>query len=291
VTTTAAAQDAAIAFDAYWAAVEEEVAKLAQQSPVFEAIPVRSNESSTVYAARFTGIGGYPLFAYYSVPHGEGPFPAVFEAPPYGSVRPVPAVERRAQYAVMAVCHRGQRLSDGMYHAAYPGLLTEGLPGAGSYRWREVVADSLRALDILLARPEVDTGRVAATGNDLAAICAAFRPQVRVLLLNSQFLFRGTPERLEVMRDYPLQEFNDFRRSHPGEWTHAAETLRLYDPLAFAPRTGAETLIACIKPDAGPAEPFAAALKGRGEIRVNSGYGYLDHKQQEEWLAERLLRA
>lgn len=287
--TKPAANDAAIAFDAYWEAVNEEVSALSQDRVDLEELKIRSNESSGVYAARFNGIGGYPLFAYYSAPKGNGPFPALFEVPGYGSVRAVPAVERRAKYAVMGVCHRGQRLSDGRYKAAYPGLLTEGLPGAGSYRWREIVADCLRAMDVLLARPEVDAGRLGVAGNDLAATVAAMRPQTKCVLLNGQLLFRGTPGRLDSTGDYPLQEFNDFKRAYPAQWEQAAGTLSLYDPLGFAPRVKAETLVACIKADAGPAEPFAASTKGKGEICINSGYGYLDHEFQEEWLARRLL--
>ena len=289
MSTKPAANDSAIAFDAYWEAAHEEVSARSRDRVDLEELKIRSNESSTVYAARFKGIGGYPLFAYYSVPKGNGPFPALFEAPGYGSVRAVPAVERRAKYVVMGVCHRGQRLSDGKYKAAYPGLLTEGLPGAGSYRWREVVADCLRAMDVLLARPEVDTLRVGVAGNDLAAIVAAVRPQTRCVLLNGQLLFRGTPARLDSTDAYPLQEFNDFRRTYPAQWEQAAGTLSLYDPLGFAPRVKAETLVACIKADAGPAEPFVAATRGKSEIRINSGYGCLDHEAQEEWLAQRLL--
>lgn len=281
----------AVAFDDYWQAVDEEVAALARDRVDLDEIKIRSNESSTVYAARFHGIGGYPLFAYYSVPKGKGPFPALFEVPGYGSVRAVPAVERRAKYAVMAVCHRGQRLSDSGYKAAYPGLLTEGLPGARSYRWREIVADCLRAMDVLLARPEVDTGRLGVTGNDLAALIAAMRPRTKWVLLNGQLLFRGTPGVLDSTDAYPLQEFNDFRRTYPAQWEQAVATLSLFDPVRFAPRVKGETLVACVSADAGPAGLFAASTTGKCEIRVNSGYGYLDHEFHEEWLAQRLLNS
>ena len=288
MTPTPSSADHKIAFESYWKPVDDEAAALTNGRVDLEEIKIRSNESSTVYGCRFTGIGGYPLFAYYSVPKGKGPFPGLLETPGYGSVRGVPAVERRAMYAVMAVCHRGQRLSDSAYKAAYPGLLTEGLPGAGSYRWREIVADCLRAFDVMLTRPEVDRARTGIAGNDLAAICAALRPKTRALLLNGQFLFRDTARRIDAVSDYPLQEFNDFKRTHPSQWPQATETLALYDPVSFAPRIKAETLIACLKSDGGPAAPLASAIKGKCEVRVNTGYGYLDHEEQERWLRERL---
>lgn len=274
--------------ESYWKQVDDEAAELSKSRVDLEEIKIRSNESSTVYGCRLTGIGGYSLFAYYSVPKGKGPFPGLLETPGYGSVRGVPAVERRAKYVVMAVCHRGQRLSDSEYRAAYPGLLTEGLPGAGSYRWREVVADCVRAFDVMLARPDVDRARIGIAGNDLAVICAALRPRTSALLLNGQFLFRDTAQRIDAASDYPLQEFNDFKRTHPSEWPQAEATLALYDPITFAPRITAETLIACLKSDGGPAAPLAGAMKGKCEVRINSGYGYLDHEGQERWLRDRL---
>ncbi|MSQ09132.1 MAG: hypothetical protein EXR44_07575 [Dehalococcoidia bacterium] len=276
------------AFESYWKLVDDESAAISKGKAELEEIKIRSNESSTVYACRFAGVGGYPLFAYYSVPKGKGPFPGLLETPGYGSVRGVPGVERRAKYAVMAVCHRGQRLSDSGYKSAYPGLMTEGLPDAGSFRWRDIVADSLRSFDVMLARPEVDRARIGIAGNDVAAICAALRPQTKVLLFNGQFLFRDTPRRLDAISDYPLQEFNDFKRTHPSQWPKASETLQLYDPVSFAPKIKAETLIACLKSDVAPSAPFASAIKGKCETRVNSGYGYLDHESQEHWLQDRL---
>lgn len=232
-------------FEAYWEGVLEEVDALSESAVEIKELPIRSNEVSTAYGVSFEGVGGYPLFAYLTVPIGDGPFPALFQAPPYGSVVAVLAYERRARFAVMALCHRGQRLSDSRYSAAYPGLLTDGLPDPASYRWREIVADCLRALDVLVARREADGGRLAAVGNDLAAVTAALRGQVRFLLLNGQMLFRDTLARLTELHAYPLQEFNDYLRGNTEDRDAVARTLSLFDPIAFAPRIGAEALVTC----------------------------------------------
>ena len=94
---------------AYWQTVLDEVSALSDGAVAIESLPVRSNETSIAHGLRFEGVGGYPLFAYFTVPRGEGPFPALFQTPGYGSVVGVPAYERRSRYAVMALCHRGQR--------------------------------------------------------------------------------------------------------------------------------------------------------------------------------------
>ena len=274
-------------FDSYWQGVTAEVSALAGGPVEVEEIPLRSNEVATAYGVRFSGIGGYPLFAYLTVPRGEGPFPAVMQVPPYGSVVAVPAQERRARYVVLAVCHRGQRLSDSLYSAAYPGLLTDGLPDASTYRWREIVADCLRALDVLKDRPETENSRLATTGNDLAAITAALRPEVGYLLL-SGLLFRGTSDRIVELAGYPDQEFADYVRSYPDHAGRVAETLSLFDPLAFAPRIAAQTLVTCEEGQRALLTPLVDAVAGEAELKVNTGRSYLDHAYEESWLGERL---
>lgn len=275
---------AGVDFDSYWRRVEQEAALLSGSPVQVEELSIRSNEASVAYGLRFDGIGGHPLFAYFCVPKGEGPFVPLFQAPGYGSVVHVPAFERRERYAVMALCHRGQRLSNSIYKAAYPGLLTDGLPGMGSYIWRKIVADCLVAVDVLRRRPEVDSSRLAVSGNDLAALVAGLRP-VSTLLLDGALLFRDGALRASRTEAYPLQEINDFRRAFPDQWPEAEQTLSLYDPIWVAPRIKADTLISCPAADEPMCTELASAIGGNAEVRINTGYSYLDHKANEDWLA------
>ncbi len=274
---------------AYWQAVLDEVSALSDSAVAVESLPIRSNETSIAHGLRFEGVGGYPLFAYFTVPRGEGPFPALFQTPGYGSVVGVPAYERRSRYAVMALCHRGQRLSDSGYSAAYPGLLTDGLPGADTYVYRGVAADCLRAFDVFTARPEVDSSRLAVAGMDLAAITAALRPQTPLMLVTAM-TFRAAAERAPLTRGYPMQELNDFARTHPGDAAEAADTLSLFDPLAFAPRIGARALFTCGRDELKYVEPVVEAMPGEAQIELRTGRGFIDHGVEEEWL-ERMLVA
>ena len=275
-------------FSAYWQAVAGEVASLSDGAAAVEALPMRSNETSTAYGLRFEGVGGYPLFAYFTAPRGDGPFPAVFQAPGYGSVVSVPAYERRSRYAVMALCHRGQRLSDSGYSAAYPGLLTDGLPDAGAYRMRDVAADCLRAFDVFISRPEVDAARLAVVGMDMAAVTAALRPRTPFMLVTSM-TFRAALERARSTSAYPMQEFNDYLRMHPGDASEVAATLSLFDPLDFAPRIGARALFACGPDERRYVQPVADATAGEAEIELRTGRGFIDHEVEERWLERMLL--
>ena len=146
-------------FASYWQDLDRELSGTRRQAAVVEEMPLRSTEGSTGYGVTITGLGGYRVFAWYSVPNGTGPFPAVFQAPGYGSVVHVPAYERRQKYVVLALCHRGQRRSDVPYAATYPGLLTDGVEEPAKYVWRGIVADCLAAVDFLLA-PGVPARRV-----------------------------------------------------------------------------------------------------------------------------------
>ena len=270
----------------YWGAIRDEVAALARSPVSVEEIPERSDETSKVFGVKFQGIGGYPLFAYLSVPDGDGSSVPLFQAPGYASVSGLPSRERQSMYTVLALCHRGQRLSNSTYNAAFPGLLTDGLPGAGTYRYREIVADCLRAIDVLLARPEVDGSRLAIAGNDLAALIASLRPDTRSLLVVSPLLFADVAARLTGDDEYPLQEHNDFQRSQPDSWDEARTTLGLFDPVTRASRINASALIACSNAEKAAAEALAGGIAGGGEVYVNTGYSFLDHKFQEDWLAD-----
>ena len=271
-------------FEQYWAGVDEEVFAMGVSPVESEALPMPSSDQYTVYGVRFRGVGDYPLFAYVSVPSGRGPFPALFQAPGYGSVVGVPSYERRRRYVVLALCHRGQRHSDTEYQAAYPGLLTDGIDDAGSYRWRGIAADCLRGVDVLLDRPEVDPDRTSAVGGDLALMVTALRPQIRTTLVTGALLFRAAAARFEARTNYPFEEFNDYLRSHPERRGAVEETLALYDPMAFAGRVEGEALISSPGSDEIPSRALASALGARAELRVATGQGYVDRNAEEQWL-------
>lgn len=84
-----------------------------------------------MYALRLTSLGPYRIFGYLSVPPRQGPFPELLAAPHYGSVNHLPHM------------HRGQRLADQPFAAAYPGLLTLGIEDPRIYIYRGIVADCL----------------------------------------------------------------------------------------------------------------------------------------------------
>jgi cephalosporin-C deacetylase-like acetyl esterase len=276
-------------FDAYWSRVDEELARYPANAELIPS-PRRTTDFAAAYDVRLTSLGPYRIFAYLSVPAGDGPFPSLLVTPRYGSVNHAPAWEDRQRYVTMVLMHRGQRLADEPFAANYPGLLTQGMDDPGTYVYRSIVADCLRAAEWLLARPEVDPSRVGVVGDDLALITAARRPLTAAQITGLVF-YRLMEARLRTSA-YPVEEVNDELRHNPGREPAVARTLAYFDPIHHARTVAAETLL--VAGDEGAVggsdwlAPLRDALGGPSEVYPVTHEGGTDHDWQDAWLARRL---
>ena len=273
----------------YWAEAMAEVMSRPPRPEVDE-LPIRSTDFADGYGVKLTSLGDQRLFAYYSIPKAAGPHPAIYHAPGYASVVAVPPYEERRGHAVLSLCARGQRLSDRPYAAAFPGLLTDRVDDPSEYPMRGYVADSCRGIDFLKLRSEVDPARIAVVGGDMALLAAAFRPEVRAVVVADPFL-PALAEVAPTTSAYPYEEINDYLRAHPDRRAAVEATLVLFDPLRLASRVQADVLIT--SPPAGPWNPgrarqLASAIGPRASVYERTGRGYLDKQHVDRWIAERL---
>jgi len=233
-------------FDSYWAAVDDELAAIPGR-PLLDLVPARTTDEATFYTVRLTSTGPYRVYGNLSIPAGDGPFPALLLTPRYGSVNNVPHPNDRSRYVVLSLMHRGQRLANEGFAAAYPGLLTMGIDDALSYIYRGIAADCLRAAEFLMGLSEVDPARVAVSGDDLAVLTAARRPRFSAVRVTDLLFYRAMETRLESSH-YPLEELNDHLRA--GSSAAVVEgTLSYFDPARHAPAVAARTLLAVDDPD------------------------------------------
>jgi cephalosporin-C deacetylase-like acetyl esterase len=276
-------------FEQYWTGVMDGLAAL-PAAPELTLNVLRSTDHSDLYDLRLTSIGPYRIFAFYSIPKGDGPFPVVYHTGGYGSVVHIAPYEERQRYVTVALRHRGRRLADQPFAAAYPGLLTTGIEHPASYIYRGIVADCCRVVDFLAARPEVDAGRIAVVGDDLALMTAALRRQVDALYCTPALFYRAA-EAAARTSAYPLEEFNDYARAYPQQAGAMARTLSYFDPLHFAAQVQAATVLVSgnDRDLFSPAmvEPLAAAFTRPVERIVTAHSSYKDGVEQARWLAAR----
>lgn len=251
-------------FNAYWDAIDAELAGI-DAAPALTETPLRSTEVSTSYDLKLTSIGPYRIFGYLSVPKGDGPFPGLLHSPRYGSVNNPPHWDDRQRYVVLTLMHRGQRLADTPFKAAYPGLLTTGIESPETWIYRAIMADILRGCEYLLGHPAVDPARVAIAGDDLGLIAAARRPGFSTVNLTMTHLYRIMEARLHTDA-YPVEELNEYLTMYPDSTDAAANTLSYFDPVAHAPGFLGTTIVSEQDPGAlnGPEwlEPLVSALGG-----------------------------
>lgn len=277
-------------FREYWDEVDQELARYPIAGEL-TASPRRSTSFADAYDVRFTSSGPYQLFGFYSAPHGDGPFPALINTPRYGSVNNPPHWDDRQRYAVFTFMHRGQRLADQPFAAAYPGLLTMGIDDAQRYIYRQIVADCLRAAEFVAARPEVDPTRIGIVGDDLAIITAARRPIFAALVISGLLWYRLNEARLQTDA-YPVEEINDYLRAYPDREEAVVQTLRYVDPIYHAPAVTARTLF--LEGDAGRLggpewfAPLGDMLGGDVDRYRLAHEGGTDHDAQDAWLAAQL---
>jgi cephalosporin-C deacetylase len=170
----------------------------------------------------------------------------------------------------------------------FPGLLTEGIADAASYIFRGLVADSIRGIEFLRTRPELDSARLVIVGNDLALITAALHPGA-THVVTTPALFYDTVNLAQKTTAYPLEEINDYLRMFPAQVEAVRQTLAYYDLRGFAPRVSATTLLMAGAPAALMGRPTLAPLietmAGAVTVHDSEQSSYKDGLYAETWMA------
>jgi cephalosporin-C deacetylase len=236
-----------------------------------------------------TSVGPYRIEAFYSVPHGDGPFPALLLAPGYASVVTPPSYDDRMRYAAMSIRYRGTRGADKPYAGKFPGMLTDGIDDRRTWKLTGMLTDAIRAFEVLLAQPEVDPSRVAISGGDTGIVIAARRPQATALAVTATLFYR-LADLYPRTEAYPVEEINDHLRAYPDQREAVDRTLSYVDPLNHASRVTADTFISVGDAGAvgGPEwlAPLLQSLGGAVETYAVTHEGQTDYDAVDRWVAQ-----
>jgi cephalosporin-C deacetylase len=275
---------------AYWDDIDAELAAIPANPESFE-IPLYSTEFSTTWRYRFTSVGNYRIAAYISVPHGDGPFPALLSVPGYASVVTPPQYEDRQRYVVMTLMYRGTRGADWPYAGAFPGMFTDDIADPQTWIYRGVLADHLRGLEVLAAHPRVDAARIGVQGNDIGLLIAARRPVVSATAVTANH-FHRLWEVARATEAYPFEEINDYLRTYPDHADAVRRTLALVDPAAQAARVNATTLVSVNEDgrggDAAWWSSLTEAINGAVDLYPATHDGQTDRDAIDAWVANQL---
>lgn len=276
--------------DRWWDAIDTGLADLPANVQI-EPDELRSGELFDGYRIQFTSLDRYVIGAWLSVPTGDGPHPAVLFTPAYASVVTPAPYEFRTRYVTMNLFSRGQRGADNPYAAAFPGHLTQGIADPETYIFRGVVADTIRAWEVLRELPFVDPDRCAMSGNDLALLVDARRPGARAINVGASFWYRIL-ESAQATGEYPLEELNDFARAFPDQWPAAQRTLACLDPVHLAGRVTSQVLLNRDVESAGANdawfEPLVSQFANPPTFYDQTHEGQTDYDAADAWLAEHL---
>ena len=259
-----------------------------------------SQSEYDVYRLHYTGLDGYQLFSWLSIPlSANGPVPALLRMPDYGSVHDIVYTPLRSSAVVMNPTHRGQRHSDSQFQAEYPGLLTEGIDRLQTFVMMRVFADALRAVDVLLAQTSAQVGAVGLTGQGLGGtlslFAAARRPRITAVAADTP-LALGHPDVLDHELAYPLDELNDYLRVYPHRSEVILASTAPLDPIAAAPKVQVPVLLSLGSRDRGLCplhigEQLAARLPDC-DVRVydggSEGGGHPHSVVRSAWILEQM---
>ena len=281
-------------FQDYWSETLRKLSDL-PLSPEIDALPIRTTKFATMYSVKLTSLGPYRLFAYLSIPKGDGPFPVRYYLPKYQSVlEPIPqgaANGLRSQFITFSIAARGQRNSDHPYAAKFPGWFIQDIDYPETYVFRSVVADCCQGLKFLVQLEQVDKTRIVAMGNDLSLIAAGLQNAITHVVTTPN-LFHQTIKLAEKSQEYPLEEIKDYLNYHPDKKDLVKNTLDQFELAKFASYVNAKLLLITAANgellDKKTFGPVIRNLKSQVTVHESEHSTYKDGLAIEKWLVKEL---
>ncbi|AJG40732.1 acetyl xylan esterase [Thermotoga sp. RQ7] len=281
-------------FDEFWRETLKESEGF-PLDPVFEKVDFHLKTVET-YDVTFSGYRGQRIKGWLLVPKlAEEKLPCVVQYIGYNGGRGFPhdwLFWPSMGYICFVMDTRGQGSGwmkgdtpdypEGPVDPQYPGFMTRGILDPGTYYYRRVFADAVRAVEAAISFPKVDSRKVVVAGGSqgggIALAVSALSNKVKALLCDVPFLchFRRA---VQLVDTHPYVEITNFLKTHRDKEEIVFRTLSYFDGVNFAARAKVPALFSVGLMDTicPPSTVFAAYnhYAGPKEIRI---YPYNNHE-------------
>lgn len=242
------------------------------------------------YEVFYDGWRGARICAWYVVPEGDGPFPAIVQYHGYSGAKHdlYECLSWAGQgYAVMTVDTRGQsgNSSDpGHYSGGHvKGWMTLGILDPEEYYYRGVFIDCVRALDWLCTRPEIDAQHIGITGmsqGGALTLAVAALDQRPVLAMPEMPYLCHYKRAVDIAERDPYLEIAEYLRRYPERDDQVWRTLSYFDNMNLAEWIQCPTLCSVgLQDDICPPSTVFAAYNKITATKDMAVYPYHNHAQ------------
>ena len=199
----------------------------------------------------YTGFGGGRIFGWLAVPPEakSGRCGAILWLPGYGLATPaVDAVSTVPGYVTLAINVHGftPDYVPPDFVPEFDGYMVRGIEAPETYSFRAIIANCVRALDVLREVPEADPDRLSvlgiSQGGGLTFITAGLDHRIRCAASDVAYLC-DLPNALQISDVYPFQEVNDYLRGRPEMHDTVMRTYAYFDPINHAPNIRCPILV------------------------------------------------
>ncbi len=182
-------------FKAFWQAALAESAALPLDAKL-TAIPEKSTAKVEVFKVNYATLAGRRIYGWYARPKVPGKYPVQIRYPSSG-IYPVAAPEMFEDRCSLWIMIHGFDVDlSNMPKEAEPGknYWTAGIETPQTSMWRTIYMSLVRAVDFVLAQPEVDAERLAVVGGSqgggLSLVAAGLDPRIKFCMTHHSGLGR-----------------------------------------------------------------------------------------------------
>ena len=221
-------------YDKYYVFWKEEIEKLNDFDFNFSKVfnPKYSSSKIDVYDISFNSIDNIKITGYLSIPHGDGPFPAIIVFHGMGTSFNDPFLNiAREGFIVCSIDLRGYGKSEGniRYTVEMP---TIGITNKDNYVFKDIILDAYRTVDVINSISKVDksaiTVRGTSMGGGICLILAALNPKISYVLSDIPY-FCDMENSIYLAKDQPYIQIKKYIEENPQNKYSVLRTLLYYD--------------------------------------------------------------